>query len=253
MDALRWWVVEMHVDGFRFDLASILGRDPQGKVLANPPVVEMIAEDPILADTKIIAEAWDAAGLYQVGSFSPHPRWAEWNGRFRDDVRAFCCGRPGMVPALATRIAGSSDLYQAHGRSPSNSINFITSHDGFRITSYNVCYTKLLRLLAVASAAIAHMVVNFFTFLPYAILQPLISMLIASVWINIMLAVFNCIPIPPLDGSKVLMGLLSPQSARSFAKLEPYGFFILLALFYTGIISQLIMPIIRFSNSLLLG
>lgn len=108
-------------------------------------------------------------------------------------------------------------------------------------------------LLAVASAAIAHMVVNFFTFLPYAILQPLISMLIASVWINIMLAVFNCIPIPPLDGSKVLMGLLSPQSARSFAKLEPYGFFILLALFYTGIISQLIMPIIRFSNSLLLG
>ncbi len=108
-------------------------------------------------------------------------------------------------------------------------------------------------LLAVASAAIAHMVVNFFTFLPYAILQPLISMLIASVWINIMLAVFNCIPIPPLDGSKVLMGLLSPQNARSFAKLEPYGFFILLALFYTGIISQLIMPIIRFSNSLLLG
>ena len=134
MDALRWWVVEMHVDGFRFDLASILGRDPQGKVLANPPVVEMIAEDPILADTKIIAEAWDAAGLYQVGSFSPHHRWAEWNGRFRDDVRAFCCGRPGMVPALATRIAGSSDLYQAHGRSPSNSINFITSHDGFTLT-----------------------------------------------------------------------------------------------------------------------
>ncbi len=133
MDALHWWVMEMHVDGFRFDLASILGRDPQGNVLTNPPVVEMIAEDPILADTKIIAEAWDAAGLYQVGSFSPHPRWAEWNGRFRDDVRAFCCGRPGMVPALATRIAGSSDLYQAHGRSPSNSINFITSHDGFTL------------------------------------------------------------------------------------------------------------------------
>ena len=140
MDALRWWVMEMHVDGFRFDLASILGRDANGKVLANPPVVEMIAEDPILADTKIIAEAWDAAGLYQVGSFSPHPRWAEWNGRFRDDVRAFCCGREGMVPALATRIAGSSDLYQANGRSPSNSINFITSHDGFTLAdlvSYN--------------------------------------------------------------------------------------------------------------------
>jgi glycogen operon protein len=140
MDALRWWVVEMHVDGFRFDLASILGRDAEGQVLANPPVVEMIAEDPILADTKIIAEAWDAAGLYQVGSFSPHPRWAEWNGRFRDDVRAFCCGHPGMVPALATRIAGSSDLYQENGRSPSNSINFITSHDGFTLAdlvSYN--------------------------------------------------------------------------------------------------------------------
>ncbi|MGE4559317.1 MAG: glycogen debranching protein GlgX [Desulfobulbus sp.] len=133
MDALRWWVVEMHVDGFRFDLASILGRDAKGNILANPPVVEMIAEDPILADTKIIAEAWDAAGLYQVGSFSPHPRWAEWNGRFRDDVRAFCCGRAGTVPALATRIAGSSDLYQANGRSPANSINFITSHDGFTL------------------------------------------------------------------------------------------------------------------------
>lgn len=140
MDALRWWVVEMHVDGFRFDLASILGRDAQGNVLANPPVVELIAEDPILADTKIIAEAWDAAGLYQVGSFSPHPRWAEWNGRFRDDVRAFLCDRPGTVPALATRIAGSSDLYQANGRSPCNSINFITSHDGFTLAdlvSYN--------------------------------------------------------------------------------------------------------------------
>ena len=133
MDALRWWVVKMHVDGFRFDLASVLGRDAKGRVLANPPVVEMIAEDPILADTKIIAEAWDASGLYQVGSFSPHPRWAEWNGRFRDDVRAFLCGRPGMVPQLATRLAGSSDLYQANGRSPSNSINFITSHDGFTL------------------------------------------------------------------------------------------------------------------------
>jgi len=140
MDALRWWVVEMHVDGFRFDLASILGRDASGQVLANPPVVEMIAEDPVLADVKIIAEAWDAAGLYQVGSFSPHPRWAEWNGRFRDDVRAFLCGHAGTVPALATRIAGSSDLYQHHDRRPCNSINFITSHDGFTLqdlVSYN--------------------------------------------------------------------------------------------------------------------
>jgi len=140
MDALRWWVVEMHVDGFRFDLASILGRDANGQVLANPPVVEMIAEDPVLADVKIIAEAWDAAGLYQVGSFSPHHRWAEWNGRFRDDVRAFMCGHPGMVPALATRIAGSSDLYQRYDQRPCNSINFITSHDGFTLAdlvSYN--------------------------------------------------------------------------------------------------------------------
>ena len=140
MDALRWWVIEMHVDGFRFDLASILGRDQQGRPLSNPPMVEIIAEDPILAQTKIIAEAWDAAGLYQVGSFSPHPRWAEWNGRFRDDVRAFMCGKPGQVPALATRISGSSDLYQHNGRRPYNSINFITSHDGFTLAdlvSYN--------------------------------------------------------------------------------------------------------------------
>jgi glycogen operon protein len=140
MDALRWWVVEMHVDGFRFDLASILGRDQDGSVLSDPPMVERIAEDPILANTKIIAEAWDAAGLYQVGSFSPHPRWAEWNGRFRDDVRSFMCGNPGQVSALATRIAGSSDLYQDDGRRPYNSINFITSHDGFTLAdlvSYN--------------------------------------------------------------------------------------------------------------------
>ncbi|MGB5686433.1 MAG: glycogen debranching protein GlgX [Candidatus Electrothrix sp.] len=140
MDALHWWVIEMHVDGFRFDLASILGRDQNGNVLSNPPVVEMIAEDPVLANTKIIAEAWDAAGLYQVGHFSPHHRWAEWNGRFRDDVRMFMNGTPGMISALATRIAGSSDLYQHNGRRPCNSINFITSHDGFTLAdlvSYN--------------------------------------------------------------------------------------------------------------------
>jgi isoamylase len=140
MNVLRWWVVEMHVDGFRFDLASILGRDQQGRVLANPPVVEQIAEDPLLADSKIIAEAWDAAGLYQVGSFSTHHRWAEWNARFRDDVRAFLCGYPKMVAPLATRISGSSDLYSNGGRRPCNSINFITSHDGFTLydlVSYN--------------------------------------------------------------------------------------------------------------------
>ena len=140
MDSLRWWVIDMHVDGFRFDLASILGRDANGQVLSNPPVVEQIAEDPVLANTKIIAEAWDAAGLYQVGHFSRHHRWAEWNGRFRDDVRAFMCGRAGMIPSLATRIAGSSDLYQHSNRRPYNSINFITSHDGFTLAdlvSYN--------------------------------------------------------------------------------------------------------------------
>ena len=140
LDSLRYWVIEMHVDGFRFDLASILGRSPTGEVLANPPMVEKIAEDPILARTKIIAEAWDAAGLYQVGSFSPHPRWAEWNGKFRDDVRAFMCGRDNTVAALATRLAGSSDLYQHNDRRPYNSINFITSHDGFTLhdlVSYN--------------------------------------------------------------------------------------------------------------------
>jgi glycogen operon protein len=140
LDMLRWWVVEMHVDGFRFDLASILSRGVDGSILANPPVVEMLAEDPVLRDAKIIAEAWDAGGLYQVGNFSTSNRWAEWNGRFRDDVRSFMCGHPGKVPELATRIAGSSDLYRAHGRSPCNSINFITSHDGFTLAdlvSYN--------------------------------------------------------------------------------------------------------------------
>ncbi|MDH3347483.1 MAG: glycogen debranching enzyme, partial [Desulfobulbaceae bacterium] len=143
MDALRWWVVEMHVDGFRFDLASILGRDQNGDVLSNPPVVEQIAEDPILSNSKIIAEAWDAAGLYQVGSFSSHRRWAEWNGRFRDDIRSFIGGDHGTTASLATRIAGSSDLYQHNDRLPCNSINFITSHDGFTLwdlVSYNRKY-----------------------------------------------------------------------------------------------------------------
>jgi isoamylase len=132
-DSLRYWVTEMHIDGFRFDLASILGRDRQGKVLANPPMIEAIIEDPVLRDTKMIAEAWDAAGLYQVGSFSTDRRWAEWNGRFRDDVRAFMISRPNTVTHLATRIAGSSDLYQASNRSPLCSINFLTSHDGFTL------------------------------------------------------------------------------------------------------------------------
>ena len=141
MDCLRYWVIEMHVDGFRFDLASILGRDQNGEVLSNPPMVEKISEDPILAKTKIIAEAWDAAGLYQVGSFSTSPRWAEWNGRFRDDVRAFMSGMENTAPALATRLAGSADLYQRYERTPYNSINFVTSHDGFTLHDL-VSYSK---------------------------------------------------------------------------------------------------------------
>lgn len=127
---LRHWVHNYHVDGFRFDLASILSRDRNGEMLPNPPVVEAIAEDPLLADSKIIAEAWDASGAYQVGSFG-ELRWAEWNGRYRDDVRRFWRGDAGMTPSLATRLAGSSDLYQPGGRQPYHSINFITSHDGF--------------------------------------------------------------------------------------------------------------------------
>lgn len=132
-ESLRYWVMEMHIDGFRFDLASILGRDKQGHLLANPPMIELIAEDPLLRDTKIIAEAWDAAGLYQVGSFSTDNRWAEWNGKFRDDVRMFHASYDNAVTNLATRIAGSSDLYQSSSRNPWNSINFITSHDGYTL------------------------------------------------------------------------------------------------------------------------
>lgn len=127
---LRHWVHNYHIDGFRFDLASILSRDRRGNLIPNPPMVELIAEDPMLSDTKIIAEAWDAAGAYQVGSFG-NVRWAEWNGRYRDDVRGFWRGDSGTLGALATRLAGSSDLYQHAGRAPFCSINLVTSHDGF--------------------------------------------------------------------------------------------------------------------------
>ena len=127
---LRHWVHNYHIDGFRFDLASILSRDRNGHLVPNPPTVEVIGEDPLLADTKIIAEAWDAAGAYQVGSFGNN-RWAEWNGRFRDDIRGYWRGDSGTRGALATRLAGSADLYQPGGRPPCASINFITSHDGF--------------------------------------------------------------------------------------------------------------------------
>jgi glycogen operon protein len=129
---LRHWVHNYHIDGFRFDLASILSRDRNGELVPNPPLVETIAEDPLLADSKVIAEAWDAAGAYQVGSFA-QLRWAEWNGRYRDDVRRYWRGDAGMVGPVATRLAGSSDLYQPGGRQPYHSINFITSHDGFTL------------------------------------------------------------------------------------------------------------------------
>ncbi|HVJ08375.1 MAG TPA: glycogen debranching protein GlgX [Acidisarcina sp.] len=140
LDALRWWVLEMHVDGFRFDLASVLGRDRNGHVLSDSPLLERIAEDPILRDSKLIAEAWDAAGAYQVGSFSDC-RWAEWNGRFRDDVRRFWRGDEGMMGKFASRLGGSSDLYDGSGKGPESSVNFITSHDGFTLNDL-VSYSR---------------------------------------------------------------------------------------------------------------
>ena len=132
LQCLRHWVLRMHVDGFRFDLATALTRGRDGSLLANPPLIEAIAEDPVLADVKIIAEAWDAAGAYQVGSF-PSPRWSEWNGKFRDDIRAFWSGRPGSLGDFATRLCGSPDLYQRPGQTPLKSVNYIASHDGFTI------------------------------------------------------------------------------------------------------------------------
>ncbi|MGA2605346.1 MAG: glycogen debranching protein GlgX [Verrucomicrobiia bacterium] len=130
--ALRNWMVEMHVDGFRFDLASVLGRDRHGNLLANAPLLERIAEDPILRDVKLIAEAWDTAGAYEVGSFSER-RWAEWNGRYRDDVRRFWRGDDGMLGLFANRICGSAEIYTKSGKGPEGSINFVTCHDGFTL------------------------------------------------------------------------------------------------------------------------
>ncbi len=140
LDCLRYWVAEYHIDGFRFDLASILGRDPWGAPLANPPLLETLAFDPILAKCKLIAEAWDAGGLYQVGSFPAYGRWAEWNGKYRDSIRQFLKGDAGKVGEMAQRLQGSPDLYAWAGRSPATSINFITAHDGFTLAdlvSYN--------------------------------------------------------------------------------------------------------------------
>ena len=140
MTCLRYWVGDMHVDGFRFDLASILGRDRKGNVMIEPPVIESITEDGVLADTKLIAEPWDAGGLYQVGRFPFGRRWSEWNGKYRDDVRRFWKGDNGLASAMADRICGSSDLYQWSGRLPRHSVNFVTAHDGFTLydlVSYN--------------------------------------------------------------------------------------------------------------------
>jgi glycogen operon protein len=139
VDSLRYWVQEMHVDGFRFDLASILSRDSNGHVLPNPPVLWDIESDPALAGTKLIAEAWDAAGLYQVGSFVGDA-WKEWNGRFRDDARDFFRGVPGSVGRFADRLLGSNELYGHKAREAEQSVNFVTCHDGFTLNdlvSYN--------------------------------------------------------------------------------------------------------------------
>jgi glycogen operon protein len=132
VDSLRYWVETMHVDGFRFDLASILARDPSGRPMPNPPVLWDIESDPVLAGTKLIAEAWDAAGLYQVGRFIGDS-WKEWNGRFRDDVRAFFRGEPGSVARVADRLVGSPEIYGHKLREAEQSVNFVTCHDGFTL------------------------------------------------------------------------------------------------------------------------
>ena len=142
LDSLRYWVMNMHVDGFRFDLASILTRGTSGNPWEVPPLTYAISQDPVLANTKIIAEPWDCAGLYQLGGFpaGDHNRWSEWNGRFRDDIRRFIRGDENTSTQAATRIAGNSDLYNHSGRSPLTSINFVTAHDGFTLNdlvSYN--------------------------------------------------------------------------------------------------------------------
>jgi glycogen operon protein len=139
VDSLCYWVEEMHVDGFRFDLASILARDSVGQLMSSPPVLWDIESDPTLAGTRLIAEAWDAAGLYQVGSFIGDS-WKEWNGRFRDDVRSFFRAEPGAVRHFADRLLGSHEMYRHEQREAEQSVNFVTCHDGFTLNdlvSYN--------------------------------------------------------------------------------------------------------------------
>ena len=145
IDCLRHWAIEYRVDGFRFDLASILGRDQNGAPMANPPILESLAFDPVLGKMKLIAEAWDAGGLYQVGSFPSWNRWAEWNGRYRDDMRSFLKGDDGMARNAITRITGSRDLYSPESRGHKASVNFLTCHDGFTLYdlySYNEKHNK---------------------------------------------------------------------------------------------------------------
>ena len=144
LDSLHYWVTEMHVDGFRFDLASILSRDEQGRPMASPPLLWDIESDPVFANVKLIAEAWDAAGLYQVGSFVGDS-WKEWNGRFRDDVRSFLKGDSGTVRSLAYRLTGSPDVFGHEEREAEQSINFVTCHDGFTLNdlvSYNTKHNE---------------------------------------------------------------------------------------------------------------
>ncbi|HEY5791856.1 MAG TPA: alpha-amylase family glycosyl hydrolase, partial [Chthoniobacterales bacterium] len=133
MDCMRYWAAEFHIDGFRFDLASVLSRDSHGVPMANPPLLESIAYDPVLAHCELVAEAWDAAGLYQVGNFPAYSRWNEWNGRYRDAARKFIKGDLGMAGEMVQRLLGSPDLYAPSGRKPQASINFITCHDGFTL------------------------------------------------------------------------------------------------------------------------
>lgn len=140
VECLRYWVTTYRVDGFRFDLASILGRNEDGTPMDKPPLLQTLAFDPILGDVKLIAEAWDAGGLYQVGNFPSWKRWSEWNGKYRDDLRDFLKGGYWKAPEAALRISGSSDLYNPFERGTNASINFITCHDGFSLYdlySYN--------------------------------------------------------------------------------------------------------------------
>lgn len=140
LECLRYWTIEYHVDGFRFDLASILGRNEDGSPMNQPPLLKNLAGDPILRNVKLIAEAWDAGGLYQVGSFPAFTRWAEWNGKYRDDMRSFLKGDYWFAEAAANRLTGSPDLYTGQYQGYDSSINFITCHDGFSLWdlySYN--------------------------------------------------------------------------------------------------------------------